>query len=120
MQMKVLAEGPDLVKVCVAGRIDQSHFQPEVEPLEQILGPEVYQRQVLLDLNGVELLDSCGVGWLLKCHRRFRDRGGSLVLHSLAPMVANVLRILRMDHVLQTAGTEAEAVRRAQESRLSP
>jgi anti-anti-sigma factor len=114
MRLKFDSTAGDVVKVSVEGRVDQAQFQSDQEPFEKELGAEVYQRRLLVDMHSVEFLDSSGVGWLLKCHRRFRDHGGALVLYALSPMVGNVLRILRMDQVLITAGTENEARQRLQ------
>lgn len=111
MHFSLEADSTDPVKVSVSGKIVQASFQPDVEPIQQLVGDDVYAKRLTLDMRGVDFLDSSGVGWLLKCHRRFRDSGGRLVLHSLPPNVANVLRVLHMDKVLCVVSSETAAIK---------
>ncbi len=71
--------------------------------------PDVYSRRVLLDLAGTEYIDSTGVSWLLTCHKRCREGGGKLVLHSLNPLVKQVLQVLKLDRVLHIADSADKA-----------
>ena len=89
----------------------QAKASPLEDPLVKLLGSEVYTRRVLLDLNRVEVLDSSGIGWLLTCHKRFREGGGALVLHSPSPIARNVIRVLNMHALFNVAGSGAEALR---------
>jgi anti-anti-sigma factor len=79
------------------------------DALAGLLGPGCYARTVLLDLGRASYIDSAGVGWLVMCHKRFRDAGGCLVLHSLPPLAVHVFAILGLDSVLHLAGNEAAA-----------
>ena len=81
-------------------------------PLEQALGRECYARKVVLSLQKSWYIDSAGVGWLVMCHKRFRDAGGCLVLHSIPPMVNHVFHLLGLTDVLNMADDEAGAVAR--------
>jgi anti-anti-sigma factor len=45
-------------------------------------------------------IDSAGVGWLVKAHKRFQEAGGRLEIHSISPMVMQILKLLRMPEVL--------------------
>lgn len=104
----------DGVVSCVSalGQITQNAFGPEDEPLACALGDGVYSTRVLLDLHGAEYMDSRGVGWLLKIHRRFRQAGGIVVMHSIPPVIQDVLRVLRMDEVLNISD-DAQTARAA-------
>jgi anti-anti-sigma factor len=61
-------------------------------------------------MQGVGAIDSSGVNWLLQRRSRFRQEGGRLVLHSLPPTIENVLKMLRMQRVLEIAEDEASAL----------
>jgi anti-anti-sigma regulatory factor len=65
---------------------------------------------MLLDMSEAETLDSSGVGWLLECHKKFREAGGGFVIHSLTPTASQVLRMLNMQMVLRLAGDERKAL----------
>ncbi len=60
----------------------------------------MYSRQVTLDLANTMYLDSAGVGWLIACHKRIREKGGTLKLDNVPSIVANLLRLLKLSRVL--------------------
>lgn len=101
-------ERDGITTVAIAGRITFGTLEPGLDPLAREL-PEIYSRRVLLDLAGTEYIDSTGVSWLLTCHKRCREGGGKLVLHSLNPLVKQVLQVLRLDRVLQVAESAEKA-----------
>lgn len=109
--MKLQNAGDDglLIRLQVDGQITQRDFSPGGDPIADLLGPEVYTRQVLIDLSKAPMVDSSGIGWLIASHKRFKERGGRVVVHSYQPLVANTLRLLKMDKVLTLAGTLREA-----------
>lgn len=110
--MKVAIESKDPNAICiqVTGKITQSDISPLREPLSDLLGPDVYEGRVLLDMSEVEVLDSSGVSWLLSCHKKFRTSDGNLLLHSLSPSVSNVLRVLNLDTILAISDSKEEAL----------
>jgi anti-anti-sigma factor len=107
MELTCHALDGDPTLVGVSGHVTQPAGFPESDPLVDLLGHETYRRRLLLDLSGVDSIDSSGVSWLLTCHRRFRAEGGALVLHSLSPFVRDVLKILNMQLVLNIAENRA-------------
>ena len=99
MKLSLGADDGQSVHVAVSGEITQKTITPFQEPLADLLGADCYSRQVLLDMRESPYLDSSGVGWLLKCHKAFRQAGGKLVLQSLQPLVANTLRVLNLEKI---------------------
>ena len=94
----------------VCGEVRQTDFLVADEPLSGHLGTEGYQGVVLVDLSGVAMLDSSGVGWLLLCQKRFRTAGGAFVLHSLSPFVQQLFEVLKMHLILTIADDESGAL----------
>jgi anti-anti-sigma factor len=88
--------------VAIAGRITFGTLEPGQDPLAPQV-PDIYSRRVMFDLSGTDYIDSTGVSWLLTCHKRCREAGGKLVLHSLNPMVKQVLQVLKLEQVLRLA-----------------
>jgi anti-sigma B factor antagonist len=114
MKLSIDRDDGDVVLVNVVGDVTSRELSPISEPLGDLLGPSAYSRLVLLNLNEASYLDSSGVGWLLTCNKRFRNAGGKIVVHSLHPLVANVLKVLKLERVLtiaDSAATGAVAVR---------
>jgi anti-sigma B factor antagonist len=100
MKLSIAQDDGQCVRIAVLGHITQKELAPLTEPLLDLLGPSGYTRQVRLDLSHTEYLDSSGVGWLLTCNKRMRQAGGHLTLHAPHPIVANVLRVLKLEKVL--------------------
>ena len=65
---------------------------------------------VLLDLGGVDFIDSAGIGLLVTAHRRAQSANGALALAAVTPTVARVLELTRTDRVLRVVPTVEEGV----------
>ena len=68
------------------------------------------QRRILLNLKDVRYIDSSGIGDLVRSVTSLRRQGGDLKLLSPAPMVLEVLRITRLDKVVEIKDDELLAV----------
>ena len=68
------------------------------------------QKRILLNLKDVRYIDSSGVGDLVRSVTSLRGQGGDLKLLSPAPMVLEVLRITRLDRILEIKDDELLAV----------
>ena len=111
MQLFLTSEDENVTCVAAQGDISQSRFPANVSnPLEDLLGPECYKRRVLLDLNQAGFIDSSGIGWLMACHRRFLAGGGQLVVHSVPPMIDQVMQLLRLPTILTIKPDQAAAL----------
>jgi anti-sigma B factor antagonist len=55
--------------------------------------------ELIVDLNGVEFIDSAGLGMLVGGRRRARERRGDLILVSTGRIVGNVLKLTGLDRV---------------------
>jgi anti-anti-sigma factor len=109
MKLTVLSTENDITRIENEGDITQMDFRAGTDLLANLLGPEVYGRKVLLSLEKTPYIDSAGVGWMVMCDKRFKDEGGRLVIHSIPPMVNQILRLLRMPDILHLAGDDAAA-----------
>jgi anti-anti-sigma factor len=114
MELHVDSDDSPIARVSITGIIRRGDEDAQGDPLLSLLGDSPYSRPVLLDLSQVEMLNSLGIGWLITCHKRFREQGGRLVLHSVAPMAANVLRLMRMDTIFEVADSEEAALQKVQ------
>jgi anti-anti-sigma factor len=86
------------IGLALAGDLDMSAtFQ--LEPvLDRVIdsGP----RELVLDLGGVDFVDSSGLGLLIATHERARDAGVEMAIASAGPEVQRVLRIAGLEGVL--------------------
>lgn len=111
MQLSIHADDGNFLRMRLKGRVTQKELPTHEDLFVEQIGPNAYHRRVLLDMQESEFLDSSGVSWLLVAHKKFRDQGGRLVLHSLPPLVSNVLKVLRMNQILTLAETEQAALK---------
>lgn len=115
VQLAIQSQDETVTRVRIIGRVTQESMANSEDPLSELVGPDVYGRIVLMDLSQTEYMDSSGLSWLLKLHRRFRERGGRLILYSLPSVVFNVIRVLNIHRVLDIAADAAEAERLARQ-----
>jgi anti-anti-sigma regulatory factor len=110
MQLKVLSDDGDLLRLEMVGRVVDVDVAWEEDPLADLLDDRGYARRVLLSLEDSDHVDSSGLARLLVWHKRFQEAGGKLILHSIPIPVMETLNILRMELVLQLAPDESSAI----------
>ncbi len=81
-----------VVRLFAKGQIVQ-HTLSSSDLLGESFAAKGYDRRVLLSLAEVTFVDSTGLGWLLKCNKLFRDAGGTLMIHSIPPVVLDVIDV---------------------------
>jgi anti-anti-sigma factor len=102
------SDGEDF-RILVSGKVTQHDFGPVQEPLEALVGPGVYARQIVIDMADATYMDSSGVGWLLTCHKRVREAGGGMSIVNVQPIIANMLRLLKLARMFGLDGPPNEA-----------
>jgi len=66
--------------------------------------------RIVLDLAGVEFVDSSGLGALIHMHKSLESRG-RLVLCNVDPKVAQLFKVTRLQRVFAIAANGDEAVK---------
>jgi anti-sigma B factor antagonist len=67
-------------------------------------------RHLVVDITGVEAMNSSGLGMLVGAVTTLRKAGGKIVLACVSPGVQNLLTITRLHTVFETYPTVEEAV----------
>ena len=65
--------------------------------------------RIVIDLSGVEFVDSSGLGALIGCLKSVRQAGGDLRIAQPTAQVEMVLQLSNLDRVLKSYGSTAEA-----------
>lgn len=115
MKLSVVCDEGDVLRLQASGRITQERLSSDSDRMGELLGTGGYRRKVVLGLADVDFIDSSGIGWLLRCQKRFREADGKLVIHSVVPMVSEILKMLRLHLVFQMADNESAALALARE-----
>ena len=112
LALHVAHDNGQVVRARVNGSLGHRFHAPQDEPLAITVGDDAYQRHVILDLSAVTRMETSGINWLLTVRKRMAEVGGRLVLHSLSPAVRNVVRVLKLQSVLEIAANERDAQQR--------
>jgi len=70
----------------------------------------VKSRQIVLDLDKVTRIDSCGLGTLVALHVSARKVGGDIKLANLGDHIREALQITRLVTVFETFGNTEDAI----------
>ncbi len=66
--------------------------------------------QILLNLKEVSYMDSSGVGGLAACYQEARSRNGTVKLVNPTGRVQDLLRLIRLEDVIELFDSEQEAL----------
>ena len=99
----------DVTVVACRGRIvEGAESAPLQRKLDDVIAsPDPY---IVLDLGGVEFIDSAGLGLLVRYLTRSRSARGHLTLCAVPPKISDVLRMTRLKAVFEAHDSEAEAI----------
>jgi len=109
MQLRLeVVKQADVAIVRCRGRIV---FGQEVDELRlTVLSLLKERNRVVLQLAGIEQIDSEGLAGLVGLFSSARNRGGELKLADLSPKSRELLRVTRLDGIFGAHKSEAEAI----------
>lgn len=93
----------DAVVVVICGHLDALRANRAVDQLSGVLAAK--PPRVVVDMSGVEWVDSAGVGVLISIYRRVRASKGDLKVVGLRHQPAEVFRLLRLEHAFDVLDT---------------
>jgi len=67
---------------------------------DTLLGAGWEKLKIILNADDLMYVDSAAIGWLIGVQRQMRAEGGLLVMHSVQPIVGNMLRLLKIERVV--------------------
>jgi anti-sigma B factor antagonist len=66
--------------------------------------------QIVLNLEKVTYMDSAGIGELVACYKRAKEKGGTVKLLNPSGKVLDLLTLTKLEEVFETYRGEQEAV----------
>jgi len=81
--------------IALFGECDLASAEPFRDCLLDAL--QTNPREVILDLAGLEFIDSTGLNLMVQAHKQISEGGGRIALHNVPPAVAKVLAIAGID-----------------------
>ncbi|MCC6129309.1 MAG: STAS domain-containing protein [Acidobacteria bacterium] len=94
--------------VSFSGALDAAATPSARRDLKAIL--EGGRNRILVDLSQVTFMDSSGLSILVTALKAARAQGGDVLLLSPAPIVRTLVRLTRLDRVLQCVEDESAAL----------
>ena len=107
-------EMPDALLVALEGFFDQTGSSELWEVVVPRLSGEL--SSVIIDLSGVNLVTSAGVGVLVRLLHRVQALGGAIALTGAGPRVREVIRVVHLHDILKLSGSLEEARQRLREA----
>jgi len=90
------------VTLHITGELDAVSV-PDLRPtLDELI--DRGHKKIVVDLAGLRLIDSSGVGAIVHLFRRVRSLGGSVVVRGATEQPLAVLRLLKLDQLLISEG----------------
>lgn len=96
--------------VNVTGKLTLSEGRTQLRDLIHVLSGTGH-RKFLLNLAGVEYVDSDGMGELVRCYTTVRQTGGEMKLVQVNKRVADLLQITRLNTLFEIYREEQLALR---------
>ncbi|MBC8268252.1 MAG: STAS domain-containing protein [Rhodospirillaceae bacterium] len=99
----------DTVIISFSGDIDLE-FSGDVRTILKESAPQ--GRSIVVDMSGVELIDSSGIASLLEAFQNAHKKGKNFTIASIKPPVMRVLKLARLETVFEIEETLEDALKR--------
>jgi len=108
LNIKVIDSPENILLLSINGRIRSGDIKPLENEFRRICkGPPV---KLILNVQGVEAIDSSGIGELIKARTEILAKGGRVVLMGVNSRVEMIVKISGLDNYFPIAVTESEAI----------
>ncbi len=107
MQMRIERDG-STTHLAPRGRLDVLSADDFKIACDMLLDQGV--TRFVLDLSGLQYMDSTGMGALLSLVKRAETAGGVVRLHTIPPPIESIFELTRLNLVLSLHATRDEAV----------
>jgi anti-sigma B factor antagonist len=109
MQFRTENVEQDIAVIHTEGRLNMVSAPKLRQAVTDVIGAG--RSRIVVDLSGVEFMDSSGLGALIGCLKTARQAGGDLRIAAPTKQVVMVLKLSNLDRVLTAYDSPAEAYR---------
>ncbi|MEW5946644.1 MAG: STAS domain-containing protein [bacterium] len=100
--------------VALSGDLVEATMRPLPGRIQEAVGQGV--RGIVVDMNGVEFVDSSGIKSLIELKKSLDERRARLILCEMSDSVYGVFERLQLESVFNIKRTKEKALRRIKES----
>ncbi len=104
-----------IIVVNAVGKLTLHDSRTQLRDLIHVLSNSGHKK-FLLNLAGVEFIDSDGMGELVRCYTVVRQKGGEMKLAQVSKRVADLLQLTRLNTLFEIYSEEQVALRAFQVS----
>ncbi|GIW73911.1 MAG: anti-sigma factor antagonist [Phycisphaerales bacterium] len=115
--IEVQHPSPSLAVVALAGEVDAQRAPDLQVSLQEAIARLRGQGGLVVDLSGVDYMDSSGVATLVRALQLTRKKGLKLVLCGLQDRVRSIVEIARLDSVFCIVPDRAQALEKIEARR---
>jgi len=109
MNYAIVDEADDYIHVRLGAGVPPG--TPDTLPdLGSLLSARPRPKTIVVDMAGVQWIDSSTIGGFIGLHKRCQEAGRHLILHAVQPPVTEVLRFCKLDRLLLIKPGQAEAL----------
>jgi len=98
-----------VIVVDVVGKLTTSEGRTQLRDLIHVFA-ETGHKRFLLNLAGVDYVDSSGMGELVRCFSTVRQKGGEMKLLQVNKKVADLLQMTRLNTIFEIHSEERVAL----------
>ncbi|PKK90151.1 MAG: hypothetical protein CVV64_10505 [Candidatus Wallbacteria bacterium HGW-Wallbacteria-1] len=107
IQKKNLESKPEVLVLTISGKISAKELVPFSETLDEVFQENRFR--IIMDLTGLEFVNSMGIGKLVVAHKKCTASGGKLVLCGINSKLMKLFSILCLDGIFPMAEDLNEA-----------
>ncbi|HTT94909.1 MAG TPA: STAS domain-containing protein [Solirubrobacterales bacterium] len=101
-----LRYGRDVTVVSLSGELDNSNVATARQAIADAVGADEEGQLLVVDLTGLEFIDSSGIALLVSLAGFGGSGGGLRIVPSAAPAVARVLTLTGIDSMVKVPGRQ--------------
>lgn len=105
---KEVGKDNDIVSVVMSGKLDASQCDYLLHSVQKQI--ELGHKKLILDCTDLEYISSVGLGMLVRIHSRMNKHGGDVKLAHVQGLVAEVMKIARLDRLVEMYPTVDDAI----------
>lgn len=104
--------------VTLSGHIATPESQVVSEAFDRLIADSI--SKIVVDMKGVEIITSDGLGALIRARKAVTEAGGQLVLSGLEGNIRSVFKMTRLDKIFTLYDSVAQAVAALSSQMTSP
>jgi len=102
----VLAKPNGVVKIAhIVGQLDESNVDQKIQEIYKIIETNQHNLYLILDLSGLEYMNSKSIGYFTDIYGKVSEGGGKLIIAQPRPNILDILQVVGLTQLLEKYDT---------------